>query len=124
MTTTATTWKAFAQVNTTDAGNQTDIHLVGLPAANGGYVAVWTDASGTYNGGDAEIIGRRYDVLGNPTGGEIIIGRDGDFGSFSHVSPDITQLTSGTNRIAVAYVDNFSGTDHDIYVTRFDATGA
>jgi hypothetical protein len=104
MTTTPRLWKSQTQVNTTDAAVgfggtafQGDGQITGLP--DGGYVVVWTDESNTLIFGP-EIMGQRYDSLGNKVGGEVVITRATD----DYLSPAVTTLSNGD--IAVAYLHN------------------
>jgi hypothetical protein len=61
-------WGAEKRVNTTIAGNQFNSDIAAL--AGGGFVIVWEDGSA---GTDAAIRGQRYDAVGNPIGGEMLI---------------------------------------------------
>jgi len=116
MTTTPRLVKPFTQVNTTDAAVgfggtpfQGEGQLTGLP--DGGYVVVWTDFSRTLIFG-SEIVGQRYDSLGNKVGGEVVITR---FPTGDHSWPAVTTLSNGD--IAVAYLHNNNNVfDNNVYV--------
>jgi hypothetical protein len=72
VTTTPRLVKSLTQVNTTDAGLSQGGGQI-APLADGGYVVVWTDFSGTYNPEGGAIVAQRYDSLGNKVGGEVKI---------------------------------------------------
>jgi FG-GAP-like repeat/FG-GAP repeat len=112
MTTTPRLVKSLTQVNTTDASTQTDGQIARL--ADGGYVVVWTDGSGTYNPSGPAIVGQRYDALGNKAGGEVKISQ---FSSQGQLLPAITALPNGN--VAIAFI-NSNVADSDLYVRIFD----
>lgn len=62
------------RVNTTTAGNQCFSDITALP--DGGWLILWTTYQGydpvTYVS-DSDFYGQRYDVSGNPVGGEVLI---------------------------------------------------
>jgi hypothetical protein len=70
MTTTPKVWRAAQQVNFTDAGIQSDPHIVDIGSDR--YVMVWTEAAGgpiaTSPGSD--LVGQIFDARGNRIGGE------------------------------------------------------
>jgi hypothetical protein len=70
MTTTPKVWRATQQANFTDAGSQSDPHIVDIGSDR--YVVVWTEAAGgpiaTAPGSD--LVGQIFDARGNRVGGE------------------------------------------------------
>jgi hypothetical protein len=119
MTTTPVLSKSLTQVNTTDAGLGQGQGQI-APLADGGYVVVWTDVSGTYNPEGGAIVAQRYDSAGNKVGGEVKISQ---FSSGSQFTPAITALPNGN--VAVAFVDAIgTPTDENIYVRIFGPGGA
>src|SRR5256884_26379 len=123
MPTTPRLVKSLTQVNTADApaapgglAVQDDGQIARL--ADGGYVVVWADYSGTHNPEGAAIVGQRYDPLGNKVRGEVKISQ---FNDGSQSEPAITALPNGN--LAIAYIDQFSG-DFDIYVRIVGPGGA
>ncbi|HEX2351885.1 MAG TPA: VCBS repeat-containing protein [Xanthobacteraceae bacterium] len=122
MTTTPRLVKSLTQVNTSDAPvnpDSDDSQLDGqvAPLADGGYVVVWTDGSGTHNFSGTAIVGQRYDSLGNKVAGEVKISQ---FSSGDQSSPAITALPDGN--VAIAFVDSFQG-DQDLLVRIFGPSG-
>jgi len=75
--TTATVWSSLGKVNTTDSsvdGNdQYHSRVIGL--ADGGFLVAWEDSTNTFSHqlGANDIVGQRYDLLGNKVGGEVYI---------------------------------------------------
>jgi FG-GAP-like repeat/FG-GAP repeat len=123
VTTTPRLVKSLTQVNTSDAPvnpDSDDSQLDGqvAPLADGGYVVVWTDGSGTHNFSGTAIVGQRYDSLGNKVAGEVKISQ---FSSGDQSSPAITALPNGN--VAIAFVDSFQG-DQDLIVRIFGSGGA
>jgi FG-GAP-like repeat/FG-GAP repeat len=123
VTTTPRLVKSLTQVNTSDAPVNPDSDASQLdgqvaPLADGGYVVVWTDGSGTHNFSGTAIVGQRYDSLGNKVGGEVKISQ---FSSGDQSSPAITALPNGN--VAIAFVDSFLG-NQDLIVRIFGSGGA
>jgi hypothetical protein len=123
VTTTPRLVKSLTQVNTSDAPvnpDSDDSQLDGqvAPLADGGYVVVWTDGSGTHNFSGTAIVGQRYDSLGNKVAGEVKISQ---FSSGDQSSPAITALPNGN--VAIAFVDSFLG-NQDLIVRIFGSGGA
>lgn len=79
-----TTWLPEFQVNTTAAGIQSDADVAAL--AGGGFVIVWTDASGA----TPRVLARTFDAEGRATSGEILVNQ----GSGSSL-PDVAALPNG-----------------------------
>jgi Ca2+-binding RTX toxin-like protein len=122
--TTPTLWKSRTQVNTTDGGLvQSDGQIVGL--GDGGYMIVWTDASGnSLSSPGTTVVGQRYNILGGKVGGEFTVGLSA-FSTASQSEPAITILPSGN--VGVAFVDRYDDPDPDlvltsIYVRRFNSS--
>src|SRR4029077_2706780 len=68
MTTTPSLWRGPIPDNATDNGFQQDSGVVATTGADT-FDAVWRD-SGNFNSGHSAIVGRAFDTLGNPTGGD------------------------------------------------------
>ncbi|OWJ68737.1 calcium-binding protein [Inquilinus limosus] len=85
-------------VNSIFASHQGFPDLVAL--ADGGFVAVWSDASSGVNSADYNIVGQRFDAFGARVGGQFTVntGTDGAGGQFY---PHITALADG--RLVVAW---------------------
>lgn len=111
--------------NATDNGFQQDSGVVAATAP-GDFYAIWRD-SGNFNSGHADIVGRHFDTLGNPIGGDVsLLPLNNAFGvPFNASQPATVALpiagqASGT---ATAFTDNFNnGPDFDVYVVRTNAS--
>jgi hypothetical protein len=70
MTTTPKVWRATQQENFTDAGIQSDPHIVDI--GSGRYAMVWTEAAGGPIGTSpgSDLVGQIFDARGNRIGGE------------------------------------------------------
>ena len=104
--------------------NQQDSGVVAA-TAQGDFYAIWRDDK-NFNSGHADIVGRRFDTLGNPIGGDVsLLPLNNAFGvPFNALQPSTVALpiagqASGT---ATAFTDNFNGTDFDVYVVRTNAS--
>ena len=69
MTTTPTILRPQFIDNATDNGFQQDSGVVAA-TARGDFYAIWRD-SGNFNSGHSDIVGRHFDSLGNPVGGDV-----------------------------------------------------
>jgi hypothetical protein len=79
MTTTPSLWRGPITDNATDNGLQQDSGVVATTRADT-FDAVWRD-SGNFNSGHAAIVGRAFDSLGNPTGGDDLVSNNAVFAS-------------------------------------------
>ena len=125
MTTTPSLWRGPITDNNTDNGFQQDSGVVATTSADT-FDAVWRD-SGNFNSGHSAIVGRAFDPLGNPTGGDVVLNPlNNAFGvPFNASQPAATSLPiAGQNDgLAVAFMDNFNnGPDFDVYVVRTNAS--
>ncbi len=125
MTTTPSLWRGPITDNATDNGFQQDSGVVATTGADT-FDAVWRD-SGNFNSGHSAIVGRAFDTLGNPTGGDVALNPlNNAFGvPFNASQPAATALPiAGQNDgLAVAFTDNFNnGPDFDVYVVRTNAS--
>ena len=104
---------AEIQLNTTTAGDQGDVKIVGL--AGGGFAAVWR--SGT--GADANFVGRVYNAAGAPVTGEFAVNTTT---AGSQVDLDVVALSTGG---FAATWTNYpqSGSVITVSAQRFTATG-
>jgi FG-GAP-like repeat len=70
MTTTPKVWRATQQANFTDAGDQSDPHIVDI--GSGRYVVVWTEAAGgpIATAAGSDLVGQIFDARGNRIGTE------------------------------------------------------
>jgi hypothetical protein len=109
--------------NATVAGSQ-DSGVV-TATAQGDFYAIWRDDK-NFNSGHADIVGRHFDTLGNPVGGDVsLVPLNNAFGvPFNASQPATVALpipgqASGT---ATAFTDNINGNDFDVYVVRTDAS--
>jgi hypothetical protein len=84
-------------------------------SANGSSVAVWTDQ---YSTSDTDIKAQLFDPSGNKVGGEIWVA----YTSNNEHSPTVGMDSNGN--FVVAWVEDVSGTNKDIYAARFTASGA
>jgi hypothetical protein len=113
MTTTPDLWRTPITDNTTLVGDQDS----GVVAATGDnqFFAVWRDTTTPTD----DIFARRFDSLGNPLTGEV------NLTNFVRdlLNPDAVRLpiAGQADGLAVVFESAFSGTDHDIFVTRRDA---
>ncbi|MDP4594525.1 MAG: hypothetical protein NWT00_08210, partial [Beijerinckiaceae bacterium] len=89
MTTTPAVWRDAITVNTNPIGLQEDAHVVQLAD---GYFVVWLDVQA-----GNRIVGQRYDVYGNSTGEQVLLGN----GPTVHASPDITARPDGDGFVLV-----------------------
>jgi hypothetical protein len=111
--------------NATDNGFQQDSGVVAATLL-GDFYPIWRD-SGNFNSGHSAIVGRHFDSLGNPVGGDVVLNPlNNAFGvPFNASQPATVALpiagqASGT---ATAFTDNFnSGPDFDVYVVRTNAS--
>jgi len=103
------------------SGYQLVPDVTSLPG--GGFVVVWTEMDPNGAGTGYDILARRYDAAGNPTGAPVEIARgvegysqDGEYGTQRH--PDVTVLADG--RIVVTWttmsgkVDGVAEVHHQI----------
>jgi hypothetical protein len=125
MTTTPSLWRGPITDNATDNGFQQDSGVVATTSADT-FDAVWRD-SGNFNSGHSAIVGRAFDSLGNPTGGDVVLNPlNNAFGvPFNASQPAATPLpiAGQSNGLAVAFTDNFNnGPDFDVYVVRTNAS--
>ncbi len=102
------------QVHTTTAGTQADARVAGLN--DGGYVVVWeSDASGSL-----EIMGRRFDAGGSPTGGEFQINSTT---ADVQDDPEVTALVDG-GFVVIWESVNQDGSGTGLYGQKYDAAGS
>ena len=94
--------------------------------ALGDFYAVWRD-SGNFNSGHADIVGRHFDTLGNPVGGDVsLLPLNNAFGIPFNASQPATvalPIAGQASGAATAFTDNFNkGPDFDVYVVRTNAS--
>jgi hypothetical protein len=102
--------------NTTNTNSQSDPAVTGL--ADGGFMVVWVDTSGTAPDTSASAIrGQRFSATGLPVGDEFVLNTTTTNGQ---TTPDIATLTDG--RFVVTWTDESSG-NGDVRVQIFDPRG-
>jgi hypothetical protein len=111
--------------NATDNGFQQDSGVVAATAA-GDFYAIWRD-SGNFNSGHSDIVGRHFDTLGNPIGGDVsLLPLNNAFGVPFNASQPATvalPIAGQAEGTATAFTDNFNnGPDFDVYVVRTNAS--
>src|SRR5262249_39376201 len=118
MTTTPNLWRNPFIDNTNLTGDQSD-GVVAATNANQ-FFAAWVD----FQHSPSDIILRSFDSLGNPITGEVNL-RDSltNFSNPAFLHPAVARLpiAGAGDGLAVAWEDIFSATDHDIFVSRFNA---
>ena len=107
-------------VNTTTASFQYESSLTAL--ADGGFVVVWRDDSGS-DGSGAGVFGQRFDAAGNSVGGEFQVNLET---SSTQSQPDVSALPTGG--FVVTWTSAASGTAGDgsssgVFARVFDAAG-
>jgi hypothetical protein len=125
MTTTPDLWRPGFIDNTSVTGNQ-DQGVV-APTAGNQFFAVWIDDT-NFNGGLDTAIARKFDILGNPLTGQVVlsptIAQDGFVeGSLNPAAVRLPIAGQGDG-LAVAMETIFSNADfsnHDIFLRRTDA---
>jgi len=126
MTTTPAVWRPSFKDNQNDPGQQFN----GVVAAtlDNTFFGVWNDFA-TFNGGRPTIVGRAFDALGNPTGGDIAINPLTDafgFPFFADTAPAVARLpiAGQADGLAVAFANDFNNgaTDFDLYVVRTNSS--
>ena len=121
-------WRDLFQNNTSEGtpsiffGDQNEPKVVHL--SNGNIIVAWvsnqTTGVGSPNGTD--IIGRLYDSLGNPIGGEFLLNQtiNGD----NERDFDIAATSGGGFAMVYVDADDPNSSETDIYVAEYDSTGA
>ncbi len=99
-------------VNTTQAGDQTDVAIAAL--TGGGYVITWRSGS--------DVFARRYDASGAPLGPDVLINTYTDAGG-TRSMPAVAGLSDGG--FVIAWMSQFQDAARSvgIYMQRFDAAG-
>jgi large repetitive protein len=116
MTTTPDLWRTPFIDNTTLTGNQ-DSGVVAATNADQ-FFAVWVDQ----NLNPDEIIARKFDILGNPITGEVVLDQNGDLGGELREPAAVRLPISGqADGLAVAFTDFVNG-DDDIFLIRADSS--
>lgn len=103
-----------AQVNTTTAGSQQEVHITALD--DGGYVVVWSSGA---NPSDTGVVGQRYAADGTPVGGEFTVDM---LGQFDITSLSVTALEGGG--FVVAWADVVPGVGRFVAAQIYDDAGA
>jgi hypothetical protein len=103
------------RVNTHTTGNQI-VPTVAADAA-GNFVVVWS-ASGSLDGSDYGVFGRRYDSSGAPAGGEFQVN---SYVTSAQSFPAVAMAADG--RFMVAWQSSYQDGDEAIAARRFDADG-
>ncbi len=125
MTITPVVLRSLFVDNATDNGFQQDSGVVAATSA-GDFYAIWRD-SGNFNSGHSDIVGRHFDTLGNPIGGDVsLLPLNNAFGvPFNALQPATVALpiAGQAEGTATAFTDNFNnGPDFDVYVVRTNAS--
>ena len=107
------TWLDQFTVNSTTTSSQSDQQITQL--ANGDILVTWTSAAatGAASPNGLDIIGQRYDVLGNPIGGEFLVNT---FQINDEYNSAIVGLAGGG--FAMAYLDRM-GSTYDIRIEEY-----
>jgi hypothetical protein len=118
MTTTPDLWRTPFLDNTSLTGSQNS--GVVAPTNADQFFAVWVDRD-NFNGGFDSIIARKFDDRGNPITGEVNLtsGFEQNLDEPAAVRLPIANQADG---LAVAFTREFSATDDDIFLRRFDST--
>ena len=116
MTITPTLWKGSTQVNTTDPLFQLNAQIA--PLQDGGYIVAWTDTSLTHYPNGATVVGQRYNFLGEKVGGEVRLAAF--TGSLHDQQYEVAITTLSNGNIAVAFQDEDTGIDFDLFVRIYD----
>ncbi|ARE42344.1 hypothetical protein RGUI_4318 (plasmid) [Rhodovulum sp. P5] len=106
-------------INTQTSGNQDtpDVAAITGGALAGGWVATWYDQA---NSTEGYVRAQLFDASGAKVGGEIAVPSS----TYStQYQPSVTTFADGSFAIAWSYYNNTTFS-HDIYVQRFDASGA
>src|SRR5439155_7001248 len=101
-------------INVTTAGVR-GMPAVALRADSGSAVVSWTDHSAI----KSQVVARRIDGSGNPSGGEITVGT---VASVDQANASVG-LADGGNFV-IAYAQNDGGTKWNIYARRFNSSGS
>ena len=125
MTITPVVLRSLFVDNATDNGFQQDSGVVAATSA-GDFYAIWQD-SGNFNSGHSDIVGRHFDTLGNPIGGDVsLLPLNNAFGVPFNASQPATvalPIAGQADGTATAFTDNFNnGPDFDVYVVRTNAS--
>ncbi|MBK8918090.1 MAG: hypothetical protein IPM73_08615 [Betaproteobacteria bacterium] len=105
------------RVNTTTGSNQNDPDIAAN--ADGSFVVVWTDQSGT-DGSSYGVYAQRYDSAGVAAGSQFKVNT---FVSGAQYEPSVTTLVGG-GFVVVWRSDSQDGSSAGVYGQRYDAGGA
>jgi len=126
---TPTVWKSIGQVNTTDTGPngnaQSASKIIGL--AGGGFLVAWEDNTSALTGFEPnDVIGQRYDALGNKVGSEFVA--SWNYLDLDQKRADIIALPNGGFAVAYQTTDATGpfglGDLENVAVEISDASGA